>query len=181
MFPHATCFCIKNQQQIEHEQRCQFQNQVHLGTKYANHCETNPWIIQRRADFVKINVLSSSQASLILQQTKRQLYNEQVSHIFSHSWWMNFSFIFHLCCFHFCFEWMANQNPNTTRCTCKNRSINFENETINNSTYIINNNPLNVNCVAFKVNCKKVTVKAIESPICKLSITQIPPFDNYDR
>lgn len=94
MFPHATCFCIKNQQQIEHEQQCQFQNQVHLGTKYANHCETNPWIIQRRADFVKINVLSSSQASLILQQTKRQLYNEQVSHICPHSRWMNFFLLF---------------------------------------------------------------------------------------
>lgn len=80
MFPHATCFCIKNKQQIE---QCQCEKQVNLGTKYANkHCKTNPWIIQSNADFVKINVLSSSQASLILQQAKRQLSNEQVSHTY---------------------------------------------------------------------------------------------------
>lgn len=85
MFPHATCLCIKTKrnenihhhqqpQRIEHEeQRCQRQpSQVYNSAKTdgQQHSEENPWILQRHVDFVKINVLSSSQVSVILKQSQ---------------------------------------------------------------------------------------------------------------
>lgn len=86
MFPHATCLCAKTAQSGEKNvdtdiDRTQNQSNIKsLNQIDQDQNKENPWIIRRRADFVEINVLSSSQVSVILQQTRHRLCNQQVRH-----------------------------------------------------------------------------------------------------
>lgn len=98
MFPHATCMCVSAAQksgqnvklqvfqshhQHHHHSHGQHQdNQVTATENQKQFQESNSWIIQRHVDFIKISVLSSAQASAILQKSQRQrLCNRQVNYV----------------------------------------------------------------------------------------------------
>lgn len=92
MFPHATCMCVSAAQKSGQNVKLQvFQshshgqhqdNQVTATENQKQFQESNSWIIQRHVDFIKISVLSSAQASAILQKSQRQrLCNRQVNYV----------------------------------------------------------------------------------------------------
>lgn len=96
MFPHATCMCVSTAQKSgqtlkpevfqnhhhhhhHHSHHEQHQDNQATATKTEKQFSENSWIIHQHVDFIKISVLSSIQASAILQQLPSKLCNRQVS------------------------------------------------------------------------------------------------------